>query len=130
MVARASVEPLSAVDIRSLYGQVRSNQPLKISFCQGFLRCLVKKKRQSRLQEKVAARFEASLDIRNLVSVHSSLSTLLCLLLKKEQLLLFQNQAAHFVQRKPQELINQEGHDSVIVKATHDQHGLARLGAE
>ena len=75
------------------------------------------------MREKVTARFEDSLDICNLVSVHSSLATLLSLLFKKEQLLLFQHQMTHTVPSKDKQLER-----DLITEAVTDQHGRPRVG--
>ena len=48
-----------------------------------------KERRKVKLREKIAARFEDSLDICNFVNVHSSLSLMLSLLFTDKQLLLF-----------------------------------------
>ena len=50
-----------------------------------------------RLREKAAARFEASLDIRNFVALQTNLVLILDLLLTKEQKLMFRYQSGRTV---------------------------------
>ena len=59
-----------------------------------FVKCLCKKSRGMRLQEKAVEQFEESLDIRSIVKTRIDLSILLRTLLSKEQLILFRNQHA------------------------------------
>ena len=59
-----------------------------------FSKCLCRKSRGMRLQEKAIAQFEDSLDIRSIVKTRIDLSILLRSLLSKEQLVLFRNQHA------------------------------------
>ena len=71
--------------------------------------CICKKKKEMKLREKTAARFEEHLDIRSFVSVHTNLALLLSLLLSNEQLLLFQNHRAHAILQKKNS--KDKGHD-------------------
>ena len=59
-----------------------------------FVKCICRKSRGMRLQEKAIAQFEDSLDIRSIVKTRIDLSILLRVLLSKEQLVLFRNQHA------------------------------------
>ena len=59
-----------------------------------FIKCLCKRSRGMRLQEKAIEQFEDSLDIRSIVKTRIDLSILLRSLLSKEQLVLFRNQHA------------------------------------
>ena len=56
--------------------------PLFESLCHSSLLC--GKNREMRLRERVAKRFDDSLDIRSFVSVRTNLAILMSLLLKKE----------------------------------------------
>ena len=86
-----------------MYEETKLGKLLKVPFfeslCHFSLFC--KKSREARLREKVVDRFDESLDIRSFVSVRTNLAILMSLLLKKEQLLLFELNKSHTISHQP-----------------------------
>ena len=86
-----------------MYEGTRLSTLLKVPFFESLCHCglLCGKNREMRLREKVANRFDDSLDIRSFVSVRTNLAILMSLLLKKEQLLLFKLNRSHTISHQP-----------------------------